>query len=158
MANYKLGAGTSVDLLNRKELSEELDKQTRDWYQERARGLTTTTFNSVQTVASSAVSIPSNSEPIIGPRPGFAWAVQRIAVQGLTTNDIIKVYKNIVTDVRFVDQMTFTKNAIYPGSKGLLLHGGDKLIFVGASLTATGDISVNGETIELPELDLYKIL
>lgn len=157
MANYKLG-GSSVDLLNRRELADELDKQTADWFQERARGLTTALFSTVGTISAGSVLLPSSSEQPIGPRQGFAWSVQRISVQGIGGTDTIKIYKGTQNDARFIDQLTVTKPAIYPGSKGLVLRAGDTLIFSGASLSLTADVSVNGETIELPELDLYKVL
>lgn len=158
MANYTLGAGESVDLLNRNELAEELDKQTKDWYQERARGLTTATFNTVGNIVAGSILLPLSSEPVVGPRPGFAWSVQRISCQGLAATDTVKIYKGVANDVRFIDQLTPSRLTVYPGSKGLILRAGDNLIFTGSTLSLTGFVSINGEVIEVPELDLYKVL
>lgn len=157
MALYKLSAGSEIDVLNKKELGEQLDVYTRNWYQEKARGMTTAGFEGVATIAAGAVTIPGNRDKPIGPHPGFAWALQRACAQGLASTDTIKIYKNAVNDIRFLGQMTGSAPVYSPGSVGVILRGGDRLIFTGSSLSLTGDVSINGEAVELPELDLYKL-
>jgi hypothetical protein len=67
---------------------------------------------------------------------------------------VLKVYLNGTT---YVGQITASAN-FAPGSKGCVLRGGDFLVVKGSSLTATGDIVVNGEAAQAAELDIYKLL
>jgi hypothetical protein len=158
MPKYKLSAGSTVDILNKEELADQLDVYTRNWYQEKARGMTTAGFETVGTISAGTISLPSNLEKPIGPHPGFAWALQRVSVQGIAGSDSIKIYKNAVNDIRFLAQMTAGAPTYSPGASDIILRGGDHLLFTGASLSLMGDVSINGEAIEVPELDLYKLL
>ena len=47
---------------------------------------------------------------------------------------------------------------LHIGGEGILLYGGDSIILTGASLTATGQIIVNGEGVEVPALMLWKLV
>lgn len=155
----EIKAGAFLDAVSPTELATHLDRFTADWYQEKARGITIARFDSFGTVASTAVTIPpvGAAEPI-GPFKGFAWLVQSIRVSGLATGDVISIYRNVANGNKFVGTMTFSVPYIGFGSKGLILLGEEKLVFAGASLTASGDITVNGEGIQCPEPDLYKLI
>lgn len=158
MAKYRINANAEIDLLSQHELSQALDRQTRDWFQEEARGFSTARFASISTVSNSAVTFPPTGGDTIGPDQGFAWAVQRLSVKGLKTNDELLVYRNAISDLNYIDTVTATTPRLSFGSKGLILRGEEKLILTGSSLAATGDIVINGESIEVPELDIYKVL
>lgn len=159
MSRYKFKVGEEFDSLTQDELVSALDDHTKSWYQEKARGLTSAEIHAFQTVAGAAVSIPANGEGKIGPQPGYAWGVTRLfAGANLGTGDVIKVYKNAATDASQVLQLTAAVPLVLLGTDKLILRGEDSLIFVGAGLTATGTISINGEAVEVAELDFYKLI
>jgi hypothetical protein len=158
MAKTKLRAGEEIDTLSREELRQELSKQARDLLQEQARGVSTFDFQDAAAVAGGLIVLPSGSSLGYGPEAGFCWAVQRISVAGLATNDVVGIYRDAVVDKNFVGQVTSTSPVFKPGSKGLILRGGQRLLLSGGSLAATGFISVNSEGIEIAETDLYKLL
>lgn len=158
MALTKIG-NTHLDLLNHKELSEGLSHHQRNWFAERARGVKTLQIPvSVATIASSAITIPAAGQTPIGPRPGFTWAVKRITASNIGASDTLKIYLNVVNDMNLVDILTATKPSIYPGELGLILQEGDVLIVNGTSLSGTGDVSVNGQVVEVPSVDVWKII
>ena len=157
MPKTRLKAGEHVETLNQTELVEALGQQTTTWFQEQARGFTTARFAGVETVSGGAVTVPATDDTRFGPDSGFAWAVQRVSAQGLSTNDVLKVYRDAVAPLSFLGYITATTN-FAPGSKGVILRGGEKLVISGTSLGATGDIVVTGEGIQVSELDIYKIL
>lgn len=154
---FKLQAGREVDVLTKEELQAGLTANTASWFQEKARGLSTARFDGDGTIATGAVLIPGPSQGTIGPDVGFAWAVQRITADGLSANDVLVVYRNSVTARNRLGIITAAQS-YHPGSKGTILRGDERIIITGASLTATGDITINGESTEVTEADLYKIL
>lgn len=157
MARFTIRNQGEIDLLTQKELDTTLDRVARDMQQEAARGVTTARFSAIVAVANSAVSIPATDQQRIGPEQGLAWAVQRVTAANLGTNDQLLVYRNSPVALNLIGVITATA-PLKPGSKGLVLRGDERLVLTGASLSATGDIVVNGEAIELPELDIYKLL
>lgn len=155
---FKLHAGSEVDVLTKEELKAGLTDNTASWFQEMARGMSTARFDATAAVdGSAALAIPANGQTTIGPDIGFAWALQRITADGLTTNDVLVVYRNSVTPANRLGIITPTQN-FHPGGKGALLRGRERVMITGTALTATGDITVNGEAIEVAESDLYKII
>lgn len=154
MAKSTLRGGETIDLLNQDELRHELGEVTTTWYQEKARGVSRARFDCTGTPATGALTLPANNQRI-GPEPGYCWEVQRISASGLATNDTITVYRNTAIGTGQVDILTAARPTIYPK---LILGAGEYLLFTGASLAATGEVSLNGEGWELPELDQYKLL
>lgn len=157
MAEFTIRNNSKINLLTQEELSTELDRVTVNLTQEAARGVTTDRFFSVATVAAGALSLPANDQQKIGPTLGFAWAVQRVTAAGLGTTDVLAVYRNSVSAFNLLGVVT-ASSSLHVGSKGIILRGGETLYLAGSSLSAIGDIAVNGEVIEVPELDLYKLL
>ncbi|MFL6116752.1 MAG: hypothetical protein ACJ786_36160 [Catenulispora sp.] len=157
MPKAELRHGSHIETLNQQELEELLSKQTVTYFQEQARGFTTARFGDLSTVATGAVSVPATDETVFGPDKGFAWAVQRVSAAGLAAADVLKVYRDVNSPLNFLGYITATAN-FAPGSKGVVLRGGEKLIVAGTGLTATGDIVVTGEAVQVAELDIYKIL
>lgn len=158
MANVKIGT-THFDILNHHELKEGLSTHQRNWFAERGRGVKTLQIpTTVATIASSAVTLPAAGQTPVGPRPGFTWAVKRLTVAGLGTNDVLKVYMNAVNDMNLLGILTPTAPSLFPGELGIILQDGDVLIFNGTSLTATGDVAVNGQVLEVPTVDVWKIV
>lgn len=157
MPHAQLKAGSRVETLNQAELEDALSKSTTAYFQEQARGFTTARFGDVETPATGAVTVPKTDATVFGPDQGFAWAVQRVTAFGLATNDVLTVYRNDASALNVIGYITAT-SPLKPGSKGCILRGGEKLVVVGASLGATGDVAVNGEALQCSELDIYKIL
>ena len=156
----KIEAGGVFDFTTPGELEEKLNIITRQSDQERARGVQPWRGEGTAAVAADAVTIPAvGSMELIGIDPGWAVFVYSARAQGLGAGDVLKIYRNVgAVDLKFVGQCTAAEPTASFGSKGLLLKGGEQLIFVGASLTATGNISVNAEGIQVPETDLYKMV
>lgn len=157
MPKTEMRAGAPIETLNQAELSAVLTQQTTTWFQEQARGFTTARFSGLATVAGGAVQVPPTDDNRFGPDQGFAWAVQRVSASGLSANDILSVYRDTATPLNFLGYITATQN-FSPGSKGVILRGGESLVVAGSSLTATGDIVVTGEAVQAAELDIYKLL
>lgn len=158
MARTKIAPGQVIETVTPAELVHELDKYTANWFQEKARGVTTFRTVATDTVANNAVTIPGPNEDVIGPNPGFTWIVLALRAFGLATGDTLTVYRNSANPQNFLGTVTFANPVIYFGSKSLILKGDEKLILTGSSLTATGDITVNGEGLECAEPDLYKLV
>jgi hypothetical protein len=157
MAKYKLNANSTIDLLTPQEHLDNLDKQTKDWFQEQARGFTIERYEATATVAAAAITLPAAGHSPIGPKTGYAWKVTRISISGLLSGDGVQIYRNSTDPQNFIDTLSSSRPAAYPKS-GLILRGGETLIATGSSLTATGDLTLTGEVTECSELDLYKIL
>lgn len=155
-------AGKVIETATPAEVQKIVNDSNADWFRERARGIMTWRYESEpETVASSAVTLPGNGQLKCGPNPGFCVLVTVLRVQGLSSGDVLSVYRNSVNSVpveQFVMPATGTIQVIVCSGKSLFLNSDDKLIFKGSSLTATGDILVTAEGIECPAPDAYKLL
>lgn len=153
MAEVELKAGAKLDLLNRAELREALDTVTRDWFRQVARGDRYKRFAASGTITDSSVAIGGavQRDAVLGPAEGFVWAVQRIAVHGLTTDgttDPVALYINDSGPSSIVHPNMIGYQQF--GSHELVLYPGDVLLVVGQSLTATGNVTVTGQAREVP--------
>lgn len=157
MAKTQLRAGAELDTLTRAEMAETIDAATRNWYQERARGLSPARFEGSAAVVSSAVTLPAAGAGQFGPKVGFYWKVERITAFGLGTGDVLQVFRSTAVGTKFLGVCTATAPTMPGTGKGLILQGEETLVFSGTSLTATGYISVNGEAIEVAASDFYKL-
>jgi hypothetical protein len=158
MAKHRIENHGEIDVLNKAELRAALDTQTRQWFQEQARGITTAPFDGQGSVSGGAVTIPAvGSANRMGPKAGFAWVIRRIDVVGLLSGDSLSVYRDVVSPHNFLGTLSATQS-LPKGIKSIVLRGDQHLVFNGTSLTATGDIVVNGEVTEVPEPDLFKVL
>lgn len=93
-----------------------------------------------------------------GPKPGYNWAVQAIAVEGLGTSDYLNLYKGqtAAADVAGYGRWTFTVSvagaiaAWHPGRTGLVLRGAsrDSIVFNGS---IAGTVTVNSDVIQLTD-------
>jgi hypothetical protein len=105
-----------------------------------------------QTVTGGAVTFLSH-EHDLGPRDGYAWAVQRVTAAGLAANDILSVYKGppvsqAADPTNLANILTSTSPAWHPGRTGLILQPGDTLVLAGTSLSATA-VTILGEVIQM---------
>ncbi len=159
MAKTVIAPGAVIDTPTAAEMAEHLGKAARQWFAEQARGVTLFRFDHTDTVSGSAITIPAAGEQIEGPRAGFVWVVAAVRAQGLATGDVLNIWRNNAKEPRnFLGTVTAAAPATVFSAKSVILKGGEKLIFTGASLMATGDITVNGEGLEAGEVDLYKIV
>lgn len=150
MAEVKLAAGAKLDVLNRHELKSVLDTVTRDWFNQVARGDRYRRFSAAAAISGAAVTIGGASarDAVMGPAEGFVWAVQRIAVVGLTDTEPVRLSINddgpaSVVHPALVQYADF-------GQYSLVLYPGDTLLVTGTSLTSTGTVTVTGQVRELP--------
>lgn len=162
MKHPPMHAGMVIETTTPDEVAQQLDHANTSWFRERARGVMLWRYEAEpETVASTNVTVPGNGAAKCGPNPGFCVMVHKLRVSGLSSGDVLSVYRNSVNSVpveQFVMPATGTLDVINPGSKGLFLASDDKLIFKGTGLMATGDILVTAEGTECPAPDAWKLL
>lgn len=160
MAETMLRAGATVDLLNHHELRKTLAEQIAQTQAEFAIGVKPMRFQATGTVSGAAVTIPAaqNMQLKLGPSEGFIWKVERISAYGLATGDVLQVHRTVTDGSAFLGNLTAAQGYLHIGGEGMLLYGGEFLTLTGSSLTATGQLVVNGEGIEVPSLMLWKIV
>lgn len=104
------------------------------------------------------------ASPTWGPNDGYAWAVQRVTVAGFgATTDLVTAYRgNSVTDVQPQNALfTFSVATVgavatwHPGGKGLVLKGGEGMVFGGTFTGTAGAINVDVVHMELDKLPCY---
>lgn len=158
MAKYTMRAGGEFDTLNAAELDQLLTKTSRTMVQEQARGVSTAPLDGQGTVSAGTVNIPdTGSANRMGPKAGFAWKIRRINAVGLLSGDSLNVYRDTVSPHNFLGVLSAT-NVLPQPTNSIILRGDQHLVIQGLSLTAVGDIVINGEVTEVPEPDLYKLL
>ena len=153
-----LRAGASIDFLSPDEFKKHLAEQLATSFAEFAVGVKPMRFQASGTVGDAAVTIPGpqNGQLKLGPSPGFVWRVDRVSAFGLGTGDSLAVHRTETDGSTFLGYI--------PAATGYLdvpeapvLQGGEYLVVTGASLTATGQLIVNGEGAEVPALMYWKI-
>lgn len=154
---FKLAAGREIDVLTKEELKEGLTATTASLLQEKARGFSTARYDTTGTPNTGSLTLPAPGSRPIGPESGHAWALQRVTADGLQGSDVLVVYRNSPTPANRLGIVTAT-SSLSCGSKGFIFRGDERLIAVGTALTATDDVTICGEAIEVAESDLYKIL
>jgi hypothetical protein len=155
-----IAPGAVIESVTEAELQGHLNHTIAQLFQEQARGVTPFRFDHTDTVGSvtsGAVRLPAIGEQEEGPRAGFLWQIGSIRWSGLATGDVLNVFRNSTDPRNFIGFMTFA-NPVFTFQKLTFFKGGEKIIVTGASLTATGDVTVNGEGVEASELDLFKLL
>lgn len=160
MPTVEFKPGAKFNFLDHHELGAALNNHTASWFKEMARGLKHMQLPvQLGSVSSNNVAIPAVGGEAVGPRPGFIWAVQRLSVTGLSTNDVLGVYRNSADPMNFVGTVTAATPYTLFGDKGFLLKDGDRLVFANiGNLTATGQIVITGEFIECAEIDIWKLI
>lgn len=158
MAKYQFKANSFFESMTQDEMQESLSTSQKNWFQEMARGLKHFRIQpSSVAISAGAATLPNPAFPI-GPRDGFIWEVTRISVVGLSGSDVAKIYINTVNDMNFVNQVSAGSPTAIFGEKSFVLHPGDTIIITGSSLSATGNLTVTGEAVEVAAIDIWKIL
>lgn len=158
----RIAAGEVIETSTPAETKHAMNEVVSEWFQEQARGVLPWRFYSQPvTVANAAVRVPATTDNECGPNNGFCVQVHTIRVTGLTSGDIIKVFRNSPNGEQ-VDEgvmpSTGTLLVLREGGSGLFLNSGESLVFTGSALTATGDIIISVEGSEVPSPDAYKLL
>lgn len=92
--------------------------------------------------------------PLVGPNSGYCWSIRRLAVNGLGTGanpDILNIYRN-GTVGNPIWQLNGNNWGYSFGPTEMLLLPGESLQAVSlGSMTATGQIFLSGDVIEVPQ-------
>lgn len=158
----RIAAGEVIETSTPAETKHAMAEVVTEWFQEQARGVLPWRFDSAPiTVVGGKVTIPGTADNPAGPNNGFCVMVHMIRVVGLASGDVINVYRNSASG-DLVDQGTMAATGtllkLPQSGKALFLNSGEKLVFTGSSLTATGDITITCEGSEVPAPDAYKLL
>jgi hypothetical protein len=157
----KIAAGEVIETSTPAETRHAMHEVVSEYFQEQARGVGPWRFASQPvTVAGGIVRIPSTGDNECGPNNGFVVQVRTIRIKGLSSGDVVKVFRNSASGEQ-VDEGVMPATGtllVLKESKGLLLTSGEQLVFTGAGLTATGDITISCEGSEVPAPDAYKLL
>jgi len=157
----KIAAGEVIETSTPAETRHAMAEVVTEYFQEQARGVGRWSFISQPvTVAGAAVKLPASTDNECGPNNGFCVQVRTIRIKGLSSGDVIKVFRNSASGEQ-VDEGVMPATGtllVLRESKGLFLFSGEQLVFTGAGLTAVGDITISCEGSEVPAPDAYKLL
>lgn len=154
--------GAPFETLTQGELRDELTRVEQERIRQYARGIKYMRFGPVAvTIASNAFSIDGTSLPDMGPRDGFIWSIRRILVTGLATGatpDVVNLYRNKPSGIP-VWQLNGNTFGTTFGKTELLLLGGETLSIANSgSITATGQVTLSGDALEVPAEEIVKLL
>lgn len=147
--------GAEVDFVTQGELDESLKRAHQTFMSAQVQGRKYMRFRMRATVASTAITLGGDGDqPGPGPDQGYAWAIRRLFVKGLTagsTPDELWFYRNNASS-----DPVWQISGADPGDKfgrlEIVLLGGEKLAAANnGALAATGQITVNGEAVEVPQ-------
>jgi hypothetical protein len=182
MARFKFGIGEFFESLTKGELDDSLSayrKQAEEQQRQAARGRKYARLNPpVMGVASGGVlqigGDFTNAGPqgtlIAAPQPraGYAWAMRRMAVSGLTigtTPDIVNLHRK-TPNVNSLPSGTSSgvwqfngNNYAYTFSFGemVFLEGETPVLTSVGTFAATGTVTLSADYLEVPEEYLYKV-
>lgn len=152
--------GATIETLTQNELHHELAGVSQEFFRQFGRGVKYLRFGPVAAnVANSAFTI-DGSTGATGPRSGFCWAIRRITVWGLATGsspDLANLYRNANTGIP-VWQFNGNNFAYTFGKLELLLLPGETLSLASSgTITATGQVSISGDLLEVAAEEIAKI-
>lgn len=165
MARTALELGAYLDMVSPAELETIIAKQAQAYFQQYARGIKYLRFGPFPTtIAANAFSFDGSGGDqnlAAGPREGFVWSIRRLLVTGLgtgSTPDVINFYRNKPTGIPFW-QLNGNSFGQTFGKIEMLLLGGETLCFANSgSVTATGQVTVSGDVIEVAAEELFKLV
>lgn len=157
-----LDFGSHLDVLTHHELAAELDAVSQRFFQEFGRGIKYLRFGPAPTtIANNAFKLDGSSgQNTVGPREGFLWSVTRITVWGLTsgtTPDVANLYRNAPVGIPVWQFNGNTPAVTFSKLQMVLLPGEYLSLTNSGSTTATGQITIAGDAIEVAAEELSKI-
>lgn len=160
-----LELGAQLETLNQSELDTTLAKHAQNWYAQYARGVKYLRFGPYAvTIANSAFSFDGSGagqNVATGPREGFIWSIRRLLVTGLGTGatpDVINFYRNNPSGIP-VWQLNGNSFGVTFGKCEMLLLPGETLSFANSgSVTATGQVTVSGDVVEVAAEEIFKLV
>lgn len=154
-----LKAGATVDFLSPDEFKTHLKNGLADAFAEFAVSAKPMRFQASGTVAGGSVTIPGaqNGQLKIGPSAGFFWRVDRVSAYGLASGDVLEVHRVTTDGSAFLGYIPQTTGYL-DVPQAPILQNGEYLAIIGKSLTATGQLTVNGEAAEVNALMYWKLL
>lgn len=146
---FEIQAGVKVDLASPAEVRNIVGGELASWRAEIARG-TRYRNPGFPGVANGAGVLTIGPEAGLGPLEGFVWSVTRITVSGITAAQVVTAYINDTSTILAVAPLTAAVPFVFPGERGCILNGGDRLVLAGTGLTAGGAYGVALGVTELP--------
>jgi len=158
MTQVKIQAGATFETTSPKEVSELTRTAYSEAFQELAMGVKPMRFEATGTISGAAVTIPQpqDGQLALGPSQGFVWRIDRVSVFGLGSGDVLQVHRTVSDGTAFLGNLTAV-NGYLNVPESPLLYGGEFLIATGTGLTATGQLVLNGEGVEVPAFALWKL-
>lgn len=160
-----LQLGAPLETLTSSELEDILARQAQAWYRQYALGIKYLRFGPFSAaIASSAFTFDGSGagqNAQLGPRPGFIWSIRRLLVTGLGTGaspDVINFYRNEPSGTP-VWQLNGNSFGVTFGKCEMLLLDGETLSFANSgTITATGNVTVSGDVLEVAAEEIYKLV
>jgi len=155
MAEFRLQAGASVDLLTKPELDSSLAGAFDQAEAARLRGIKHMRLPRTLTGAASGgtLALGESDGQICGPRSGYIWSIRRLVVTGLTsgvTPDVVNLYHGTAAGP-ILWQFNGNNFGYTFGRLEMTLYGGENLALASVgTFSATGQITLSGEILEVP--------
>lgn len=157
MPKIALKAGAELDVLSKGELDHSLGSYFAVREASRLRGIKHMRLPELLYGTASSnkltLSVPNGQLPV-GPKLGYLWSISRLVVNGLTTGstpDVVNLYHDSTTGQ---PMWTFdgNHNGYTFGKLQMTLFGGETFALASVgTFNATGQITLCGELIEVPE-------
>jgi hypothetical protein len=177
MALVKLMAGVTIDLPTRDEVNAYIDDaleamrvavDERDRERERLRGIKWLRLPPVLqgTAVGGVLSLGNTKGQTVGPRLGYAWALRRLVVDGLTASatpgaapDVVNLYRDSSTGQAPLWQFNGNNFGYSFNNLEMTLLGGETLSMASVgTFAATGVVRLTGELVELPAEMIAKVI
>jgi hypothetical protein len=156
----RLELGATIDTLTRTEVSGALAEHAQEIYRQQARGCKYMRMPPAQAQISNSTFSLDGSRYGLGPREGFVWSLRRLAVSGLTagtTPDVVNLYRNGTSGLP-IWQLNGNNWGATFGKCEFLLLGGETLSIASlGTVTATGQVTLTGDLLEVPAEEIYKL-
>jgi hypothetical protein len=174
VTKYRSDAGCEIGFLTRAELHAELQqyRQEADAQAQAAmRGikymriprLYGTPANGTVRLGEALAGQTQTGPNEVGPKEGYLWSVRYLGCNGLTTGtspDLLNIYRNGVMGGQAPWwQLNGNNFAVTFGRAEMVLLGGEKLVAASlGSMTATSQVSLYGDVIEVPAEMIGKLV
>lgn len=159
MARYKIDAGKEIETVTPAELRGELSA----WMVDAAKGLRIVGIQAQGTANATTGAVRVGGHVTLGggklgPRVGFVWAVQRLAVRIGDAPAAYSLYVNASNPQNLVRDVSGAANGYCGfGKSELVLLQDDALVISGVG-AASDNVFITGSAIEAPVGLLYKLL